>query len=223
MHLFSQEVIAAREEERRQVSSALHHDVGSLAVGISAHLDAMEEELRSGKSREALRWMKRTRKLFDRSVVRLRGLAVQLRPPELDVLGLCAALRQHFAQATKRRSALIHFRENLGRRRVSGDTATILFRVAQEALTNAITHGHAKRVDVNLQSSKKEIRLTVHDNGTGFNPGEQLARETSQMGLRVMREMAVFAGGAFAIDSGRKKGTTVRVSLPLASTERGGA
>jgi signal transduction histidine kinase len=197
--------------------------VGSLAVGISAHLDAMEEELRSGKAGEALKWMKRTRKLFDHSVDRLRGLAVQLRPPELDVLGLCAALRQHFAQATKRRNALIHFTENLGRRRVPGDTATILFRIAQEALTNAIAHGHAKQVDVDLRASKKEIRLTVHDNGTGFNPGEQLARETSQMGLRVMQEMAVFVGGAFAIDSKRRKGTTVRVSLPLATAKKGGA
>jgi len=223
MQLFSKEIITAREEERRQVSSVLHHDVGSLAVGISAHLDAIEEDLRSGKPGEALKWMKRTRKLFDGSVVRLKGLAVQLRPPELDVLGLCAALRQHFSQATKHRGVRIHFRENLVRRRVSGDTATLLFRVAQEALTNAITHGHAKRVDVTLRALKKEIRLTVRDDGKGFDPSEHLAREKSQMGLRVMQEMAISAGGAFAIESGRKKGTTVRVSLPYARAKRGGA
>jgi PAS domain S-box-containing protein len=223
MQLFSKEIITAREEERRQVSSVLHHDVGSMAVGISAHLDAIEEDLRSGKPGEALKWMKRTRKLFDHSMVRLKGLAVQLRPPELDVLGLCAALRQHFSQATKNRGVRIHFRENLVRRRVSGDTATLLFRVAQEALTNAITHGHAKRVDVTLRALKKEIRLTVRDDGKGFDPSEHLAREKSQMGLRVMQEMAISAGGAFAIESGRKKGTTVRVSLPYARAKRGGA
>ena len=216
MRMLSRDIIAAREQERKQVSSVLHHDVGSLAVGISAHLDAIEADFRSGKVGEALNWMKRTRKLFDESVVRLKGLAVQLRPPELDVLGLPAALRQHFAQVTERVGARIHFRENLGRRRVSGDTATILFRVAQEALTNALTHGHATRVDVGLSASKKEVRLTVRNDGKGFDPSEHWARATSRMGLRVMREMVAAAEGAFTIDSGRGKRTTVRVRLPLA-------
>jgi signal transduction histidine kinase len=184
----------------------LHHDVGSLTVGISSHFDAIEQDLRSGKPGEALQWMKRTRKLFDESVARLKGLAVELRPPELDVLGLRAALRQHFSQVTERGGARIHFRESLGRRRVSGDTAT---------MTNAITHGHATRVDVGLSASNKEVRLTVRSNGKGFNPSEQMARPTSQMGLRVMREMALSAGGVFTVDSGRGKRTTVRVRLPL--------
>ena len=219
--MFSQEIIAGREEERKQVLSVLHGDVGSLAVGISAHLDAVEEDLRSGVPVEALKWMKRTRKLFDGSLARLKGLAVQLRPPELDVLGLRAALRQHFSQVTKQRSTRIHFRETLGQRRVSEDTTTVLFRVAQEALTNAITHGNAKRVDVDLSASRKEITLIVRDNGKGFDPSEEGERVTSQMGLRVMREMAAAAGGDFTVDSGRGKGTTVRVSLPFKTAALG--
>ena len=143
--------------------------------------------------------MKRTRKLFDESVARLKKLAIELRPPELDVIGLRAALRQHFAQVTERGGTRIYFRETLGRRRMSGGAATILFRVAQEALTNAITHGHATRLDVRLSASKTEVELTMHDNGKGFNLSEQLARPTSQM-----------------VDSGRGKGTTIRVRLPIA-------
>ena len=219
--MFSQEIIAAREEERKEVSSVLHGDVGSLAVGISAHLGAIEEDLRSGKPGEVLKWMKRTRKLFDESLARLKGLAVQLRPPELDVLGLGAALRQHFSQVTKQRSTRVHFRETLGRRRVSEDTTAILFRVAQEALTNAITHGNAKRVDVDLSASRKEVTLIVRDNGKGFDPSEEGERVRSQMGLRVMREMAAAAGGDFTVDSGRGKGTTVRVSLPFKTAALG--
>jgi PAS domain S-box-containing protein len=216
MQMFSQEIIAAREEERKRVSSVLHHDVGSLTVGISAHFDAIEQDLRSGKPGEALKWMKRARKLFDESVVRLKKLAIELRPPELDVLGLHAALRQYFSQVTERGGTRVHFRETLGRRRVSGDTATILFRVAQEALTNAIRHGHATRVDVDLRASKEEVTLRVRDNGKGFDPSELTAQVTSQMGLRVMRELALSAGGVFTVDSGRGKGTTVRVRLPIA-------
>jgi PAS domain S-box-containing protein len=211
----SRELLAARENERKQVSSALHHDVGSLAVGISVHLDAIEADIRSGKPGEALKWTKRTRKLFGESVVRLKGLATQLRPLELDVLGLPAALRQCFSQARECGDTRIHFRETLGRRRVAGDAATTLFRIAQEALTNASSHGHAKRVAVDLGASKKEVRLTVRDNGKGFDPHGHRARKTSQIGLRVMQEMAIHAGGACLIDSTPGKGTVVRVSLPL--------
>jgi two-component system sensor histidine kinase UhpB len=202
------------------MTSGLHHNVGSLAVGIAAHLDAIEEGLRAGRPKEALKWMKRTRKLFAKSMADLKGLAVQLRPPELDVLGLPAALRQHFSQVTKLRSTRVHFSETLGRRRLSEDTATTLFRIAQEALTNAIKHGHAKRVGVDLRATKQGITLTVDDNGVGFDPSDQMARKTSQLGLRVMREIAAAARGAFTIESGRGQGTTVCVSLPLGTTER---
>jgi PAS domain S-box-containing protein len=220
VQMFSQEIIAAREEERKRVSSVLHHDVGSLAVGIAAHLDAIQEDLRSGKPREALKWMKRTRKLFGESVARLKKLAIELRPPELDVIGLRAALRQYFSQVTERAGLRIHFKETLGRRRVPGDTATILFRIAQEALTNAITHGHATRVDLDLSASKEEVRLTVRNNGKAFDPSGKAAQVTSHMGLRVMHEMAVSAGGICTVDSGRGKGTTVRVRLPIADWQK---
>ena len=213
--VFAQELVAAREEERRRVSSALHHDVGSLAVGISAYLDAIEEDLRRGKPGESLRWLRRTRKLFDKSVMRLKGLAVELRPPELDVLGLRAALRQYFSEITKHRSAQIHFRDTPWSDRVSERAATVLFRVAQEALTNAIRHGRAKRVDVALRTSKEEIKLTIRDNGKGFDVSEQKASVTSQLGLRVMEEMATSVGGIFSVDSHRGKGTTVRLKAPI--------
>ena len=215
---FSQEIVTAREEERKQVSAILHHDVGSLAVGVSAHLDAIEEDIRSGKPKEALRWVRRTRKLFGQSAARLKALAFRLRPPELDLLGLPAALRQYFSQMTMRKSTRIHFRENLERRQLSRDTATILFRVAQEALTNAIKHGRAKQVDVNLRASKQEISLTLANNGKEFDPSGPEAWTSSNMGLRVTREMVTGARGTFTVESGRGKGTTVCVTLPLQPT-----
>lgn len=219
---FSYEIIAAREAERKQVSSVLHHDLGSLVVGMSSHLGAIEKELGAGNTADALKWMKRTRKLFDDSVGHLKRVAVQLRPPELDALGLRAALRQHFSQVTTHGSTRVHFKDGLGRRRLSGDTATALFRVAQEALTNAITHGRATRVDVTITASKQKIKMTVRDDGEGFDPLEQRPAR-AHMGLRVMREMMAAAGGAFTIDSRPRKGTTVQVSVPLgiAAPEQG--
>ncbi len=219
--VFQQEIIAAREEERKQVSSVLHHDVGSLAVGISAQFDAIEGDLRSGKFREVLRQMKSTRKLFNEAVVRLKEVAVQLRTPELDVLGLRHALRQYFAHVSEQGGLRIHFRDDLGRRQLAANISTTLFRIAQEALTNAITHGHATRVDVDLEASKAEVRLRLHNNGKKFNPSESSVRAPAWLGLRVMREMATAAGGTFAIISQRGKGTTAWVSLPLKTAAAG--
>lgn len=215
MQIFSQRIITAREEERKDVSAALHHDVGSMVVGVSANLDAVEEDLRSGNHREALEWLNRTREQFDKAVARLKRVAVQIRPPELDSIGVCAALQQLFSEIASHRSTLIHFKETLGPSRVIGITGTILYRIVQEAVSNAIKHGRAERVDVSVSRSKSEITLTVHDNGQGFDPGEQRKSATSQMGLRLMQEMATSIGGAFSVESSPRKGTTVCASLPL--------
>ena len=74
-----------------------------------------------------------------------------------------------------------------------------------------------------LKAAKKEITLTVHNDGKEFEPSEQMARTTSQMGLRVMREMALSGGGDFTIDSGQGRGTTVRLRLPIADCGMGNA
>ena len=206
MQMFSHEIVTARENEREHLSSVLHQDVGSLAVGVSAYLGAIEDDLRSGKPGKALRWLPRTRKLVDQSLKRLKGLAVELRPPELDVLGLGAALRQHFSQVTKRGGIRIRFKEGQHGKRWIGDTAIVLFRVAQEALTNAIRHGHAKRVNVDLLTLKKEIRLTIRDNGKGFDSSGYMNLPISHLGIRVMREMADFIGGAFTIQLQSRQG-----------------
>lgn len=218
---FSHDLLVAREEEKKRLAAVLHHDVGSMAVGLSARFDAVEEEIRAGKVQTAFRWMKQVRKVFDASVDKLRNVAADVRPPELDVLGLSAALRQHFSTVTMRGKIRIKFSGSLKREVVSGDVATILFRVAQESLTNAIRHGHAKVVDVRLCKVDNEVRLTVRDDGRGFDSARRRGGAGLHMGLRTMREMVDSAAGKFEIESRRGKGTTVRVKLPVGKSEVG--
>ena len=217
--MVSRELMTVTEDVKKRISSLLHHDVGSLAVGLSASFDAMEKDMRSGKTREALKWMKQGRALLDQSVARLKNMAVDLRPPELDILGLSAALRQYFARVTGHGGVLVRFTETLGKRGISGEADTILFRIAQEALTNAIRHGHAKKVDVGLTALKNTLFLEIRDNGKGFDPTGARVRDASRLGLRVMQEMADSIEGTFKIDSNRGKGTQVSVSLPLKKRE----
>jgi PAS domain S-box-containing protein len=215
IELFSREILMAREEERKRVSTALHNDVGSLAVGLSAHFDAIEGNARSGKPEAAVRRVKQARQLFAESVARLKTLAVTLRPPELDVLGLRQALRQHCSQVSKSSGLKIDFRDATGRRHVPEQIATTLFRVTQEALTNAIRHGHATHVHVRLGASKQKLTLVVRDDGTGFESFAADMPAGTGMGVRAMREMATSAGGTVTIASTPGTGTTVHVGLPI--------
>jgi DNA-binding NarL/FixJ family response regulator/signal transduction histidine kinase len=217
---FPRKILAAREQERKEVASILHHDVGSLAVGLAAHLDALEADLHSAQPQAALQWLQRTRELFDVSLHRLKDVAVQLRPPELDVLDVRSALRQHFTQVTAQQGIGLQFRDTLGPRRLSGETATTLFRIGQEALTNALKHGHAQRVAVSLEASNTEVTLTVRDEGRGFDALAPRAPSTAALGLRLMREMATVAGGTFSVESQPRQGTVLRVTLPLDAPDK---
>ena len=215
-----QQILAAQEEERRRISTVLHHDVGSLAVGTAAYLDAIEADLRVGKIPDARAAVRRARTLFSTTVVRLKDLALQLRPVELDILGLRAALRQHFVMVTKTGRTLIEFRETLGSAKLPEIAGTTLFRIAQEALTNAIEHGGATKVHVRLGLSKQRITMTIRDNGTGFDVAAIADQETPRMGLRVMREMASAAGGELEIESSPGKGCTLRATVARTPPEK---
>ena len=209
------ELVAAREAERRRVSSVVHHDVGSLAVGMSAQLDAVAEELRRGRISRALELLEAARKLFDETVAGLKALAFEFQPPELSVLGLCATLQEHFARLSAQTGIEIDFRCSLGRRRLPNETATVLFRIVQEALTNAIRHGHARRAQIKLSVSRGQVRLSVRDNGAGFCLAAPESLPGTHLGLRVMQELASSVEGTWAVESKPGCGTTLTANVPL--------
>lgn len=211
----SREVLAAREEERRQVAAALHHDLGSLAVGIQVRLDAVEKDVRSGRTHEALEWIGQARETLGGAVARLKEVAVAIRPPELDTIGLPAALRRHFARAGEQQGLRIRFTEKLGRRRIVGGGAACLFRIAQEALTNAVRHGQAREAEVALVARGGAVTLSVRDDGRGFDPAKPPEPGAPRIGLASMREMAALVGGSCSIESRPGRGATVRVRVPL--------
>ena len=219
MTALAQEVIAAREDERRQVATALHHDVGSLAVGLSACVGAIHHALDDGKVAAALRIVERSKERLEQSISRLKEVATVLRPPELDLLGLRVALRQHCIKMSRLERIRVRFTHTLGSYSVNGSAATALFRIAQEAINNALRHGRAHEVRVHLAKRKIGVSLTVRDDGTGFDVSRHPSPGTTHMGLSTMREMANSEGGSFLVESARGKGTVVRVHLPLTARE----
>ena len=235
---FSRRLLTAREEERQRISGVLHHDVGSLAVSVTARLNAVEDQLRAmgewrpvpapqkgspagtwrEKSKEALASLQACRRLFGQSVAGLKGLAAELRPPDLDLLGLRATLSQHFSRLRHETGLRIGFSDRTRNQPIPPEIQTVLFRVAQECLTNVITHAGARRVRVSLSAPRHTIRLSVTDDGRGFDP-VAVSKSSQHLGLRAMQEMVAALGGELEIASGSDRETKVLVTIPLCVRE----
>jgi signal transduction histidine kinase len=211
---FSRKLLSVREEEKRRISAVLHHDVGSFTVGVTAYLNAIEEDLRKGKYKETFASLKKARRMFVQSVRRLKTLAVELRPPDLDILGLPAALRQHFSLLTDETSLRIRFTDATYGRAIPPETQTVLFRVVQESLNNVVKHARARQVQVRLSAPRKTFRLSIVDDGKGFNPARAAVKPGTHLGLRAVQEMVMALGGEFIVDASPGRGTTVLVTVP---------
>lgn len=134
-----------------------------------------------------------------------------LRPATLDHLGLEAAVRQNIEAVGEKHGVAVHFKTSGIGNRLPKSVETILYRIIQEALTNAVRHSQATRVDVLLKRRDHTLAVLVEDNGVGFDPAET-AHE--RLGLLGMRERAEMLGGDLYIESGQDKGTTIVVEIP---------
>ena len=146
----------------------------------------------------------------------LRALITDLRPAALDALGVKAAI-EALADRNEREgleidvSVELAFEEGRERTRLVDELETALYRIAQEALTNAIKHGHATRIVIEVHEDPQTVYLRVRDNGKGYDP----ELPTSGFGLLGMRERAELFNGELGIDSAPGSGTTVTVRLPI--------
>jgi signal transduction histidine kinase len=151
--------------------------------------------------------------LTDAMVATVRRIASDLRPIELDVLGLGEAIPWQAQQFKDRTGIAIYYDEPAGEVPLNPDQSTAVFRVFQEALTNICRHAGATRVDVTTQINSREFVLRVKDNGRGITDGERSGKRS--IGLLGMRERARAVGGEVDVNGTVGKGTTVTFRLPL--------
>jgi signal transduction histidine kinase len=162
--------------------------------------------------------------LVEQSVNIVHRFARELRPAVLDDLGLIPALRtfvKHFSAETGIRVALSGLP---GVEEVDDDNRTVLYRVAQEALTNVARHAQASTAEVGLEKLPDSICLTIKDNGKGFHQERVVhAKKGERLGLLGMRERLEMVGGKLTITSAPGKGAVVRAEIPLTNRARGSA
>jgi PAS domain S-box-containing protein len=198
----------AQEEERRRIASDIHDD--SIQVISAADLRA-QTLARHLEDPEHRRQAEELRDTLHEAVIRLRHLLFELRPPSLDREGLVPALRSYVDGLE---GTPIDVESELASE-PPADIRALLFRIAQEAITNARKHASASRIVVTLSSAEGGVRLRVSDDGVGFVPPRGAEPVPGHIGVPTMIERAELAGGRCRIESKPGRGTTVDAWLPL--------
>lgn len=185
---------AAQEEERLRIARELHDQVGQVLTGVLLALDDPE-------AREAVRG----------SLEDVRRIARELRPEALDHLGLQSAVRSLCIAAAAGRTLRVEPELELAGVELTPEVELVIYRVAQEGLTNALRHSGASEVVVVLREVDGAVRLIVRDNGRGL-PEAGLGDGS---GIGGMRERALHVGGRLTIFSSPNAGTELRLDVPL--------
>ena len=194
--------LAAQEDERRRIARELHDEVGQALTAVVLQLDRAQ----AGADGEVAERMREAREAARATLEEVRAIARNLRPEALDDLGLAAALRQLCAEA-ERAGAIVE-------RRIESDLAltpeaeVVVYRVAQEAITNALRHSGAEHIELTLEPGGSHgAELRVADDGRGLDGAVE------GTGVRGMRERALLAGGRLELGTSPAGGALVRLTL----------
>jgi PAS domain S-box-containing protein len=204
------ELSLSEERERRRVAVELHDGVGQLLALIKIKLAGQREAGEDGGLLEVLA-------LVDQAIAQTRSLTFELSPLVLHELGFEAALEWLAAQLRDQLKIEVEFRDDGLEKVLSEELQVALFQAARELLHNVAKHAQASRVTVSVQREDGQMRVSVADDGVGFNPVEQAQRRGTQrgFGLFSIRERLRHLGGRAEITSAPGRGTQVSLSAPL--------
>jgi signal transduction histidine kinase len=204
-------LLRAQENERRSLARELHNEVGQSLSAILMETEGAECTERAAEVREHLDSIKR---LAEKTVGQVRDLALLLRPSMLDDLGLAPALNWHARETSKRTGLNVVVSADDAIDGLPDEHRTCIYRLVQEAVNNAVRHAHPRTVEVAVRRERKEVDVTVQDDGAGFD-----TRFMRGLGLLGMEERIRRLGGRLNISSEPGRGTLVRAALPVAELE----
>jgi signal transduction histidine kinase len=214
------QVVAAQEAERQRIARELHDATGQSLTAIALGLRGLANSVGSagGDTQADLSRQAESIQLFATDALgELRRIIADLRPPQLDELGLAPALRWYVQSFRKRNPAIeLTFTVAGDQTRLPPHYDTVVFRVVQEALTNIAKHSGADRAGVVLEMKPNEVVVTIQDNGMGFDTGRALSRrgQNAAWGLLGIRERTILLNGQYEIKSAPGQGTLIRISVP---------
>ena len=206
----SKRLVDTEERERRAISRELHDEVGQSLSALLLDVENLTEmSTEDGVFRHGLQKIKA---LAENCVNEVRNMALLLRPSMLDDLGLVPALEWQAREVSKRTGMLVDTVEENVSDNLPEEHKTCVYRIVQEALNNSSKHAYAKNARVTVRQERNHLRVSIEDDGKGFDPSR-----VRGLGLVGMNERVSQLGGVLKVDSDPTRGTCLRVDLPLPS------
>lgn len=211
----TRQLLLAQEEERKKISRELHDEIAQTLTGINVRLAALKTSA-THNTRGLQSKISSAQRMVEKSVDIVHRFARELRPTVLDDLGLIPALHSFVKTFSKQTGIHVRLTIFAGVEKLDNARRTMLYRVAQEALTNVARHAQASLVDVSIDKLVDGISMKIKDDGKSFQVDQVLqAKRNKRLGLLGMRERVEMVGGSFHIESAPGKGTIIRVQIPI--------
>ncbi len=214
-------ILEAQEAERRRVARDLHDSVNQILSSAKFRLEAIAERFAT-RDVDAHREILKTKEILTHAITEVRRISRNLRPSELDDLGLLAAIRSLAGEFSERSGITFHLELPAAPCELPVEVELNIYRIIQEALANVERHAHARKVDLALQTTNRRLRITLRDDGAGFVPNgyAQPSAARPGMGFVDMRERATHLGGHCEIHTELGHGTEILVEIPLQPAQR---
>lgn len=204
-------LVSAQEEERRRIAVDVHDDSIQAMAAIGVRLQIMR---RRTDSDEVARQLEVIEDAVTDTITRLRALLFRLEAAPVEQVGLARAITRYVSEVFPGGEPATRVTSTVSRE-LDGAMQIVLYRVAQEALSNVLKHAQAAQVTVSISDAVGGVQLTVVDDGIGFQPAEAIRHALpGHLGMRSMHERAVVAGGSLEVESKPGMGTTIRCWLP---------
>lgn len=201
-----------QEEERKRLSRELHDETSQSMASLLAYMRVLLSKLKEDHQKVLLQ---EARDVAVNVLEGLRKMAVELRPPVLDDLGIIAAMQKYVTNFSYQHAIPVTFQPPTGGILISNEISLALYRILQESLTNIARHACASMVTVTLSCKDRIVTMVINDNGIGIRPGAlEAARQNNRLGIYGMKERAELLGGKLYFQSLNEQGTTITVQLP---------
>lgn len=220
LRALSERVIDAQEEERVRIARSLHDDTAQSVSMLSIHLERLRTIIPTDAT-EAARYISDAQNVATKLLENLRKIIWDLRPSILDDLGLLSAIRWFARSNLEKAGVRVDFSATSDITRLPSHLETMLFRIAQEAISNVLHHASANKVSIKLWIADKQIWLEIKDDGCGFDMKKTAgsAVDRKQLGLLGIQERASLVGGDVKIESIKGSGTCLQLHIPLPSED----
>src|SRR5262249_50577218 len=212
LRILTGRLLQARETEARRIARELHDDLGQGLALLTVKMDLLRQKPPDAADQIGARMQELLAQVRHLSSS-VHNLSHQLHPSKLEQLGVVAAIGDLCRELAHNHGLKIEFRHDQMPAAIPPDAAVCFYRIAQEALRNAIKHSGAQQAEVALTGTADAIYLRIIDHGHGFDPGQVEGK--SGLGLVSMRERVRPLGGEIAIDSQPSRGTQLHVRVPL--------